>query len=213
MLLKKQGSISVSEVRISAEPRTDFGKGGARRTRRAGKVPAVVYGHGEKPLHISLPSLELAAAIRKGGANQLIAIEVTDGTRELVIPKDIQRDPLRDDIVHADLIIVRRGETVTTDIPINFVGEVEKGGLVVHELTALTVEAEATHIPESIEVDLEGLAIGSQRFVREITVPEGIVIVTDADQAVAAVSEPRAEAAAEPEGEEAAAEGEAPAAE
>lgn len=203
----------MSEVRISAEPRTDFGKGGARRTRRAGKVPAVVYGHGEKPLHISLPSLELAAAIRKGGANQLIAIEVTDGTRELVIPKDIQRDPLRDDIVHADLIIVRRGETITTDIPINFVGEVEKGGLVVHELTALTVEAEATHIPESIEVDLEGLAIGSQRFVREITVPEGIVIVTDADQAVAAVSEPRAEAAAEPEGEEAAAEGEAPAAE
>ena len=201
----------MSEVRISAEPRTDFGKGGARRTRRAGKVPAVVYGHGEKPLHISLPSLELAAAIRKGGANQLIAIEVTDGTRELVIPKDIQRDPLRDDIVHADLIIVRRGETITTDIAINFVGEVEKGGLVVHELTALTVEAEATHIPESIEVDLEGLTIGSQRFVREITVPEGIVIVTDADQAVAAVSEPRSEATAGDEGEEAA-EGEAPAA-
>lgn len=199
----------MSEVRISAEPRTDFGKGGARRTRRAGKVPAVVYGHGEKPLHISLPSLELAAAIRKGGANQLIAIEVTDGTRELVIPKDIQRDPLRDDIVHADLLIVRRGETVTTDISISYVGEGEKGGLVVHELNTLTVEAEATAIPESIEVSIEGLAIGSQRYVREIVVPEGIVILTDGDQVVASVSEPRGEAPAEDE----AAEGEAPAAE
>ncbi|MDA1384842.1 50S ribosomal protein L25/general stress protein Ctc [Glycomyces lechevalierae] len=208
MLLKKQGSISVSEVRISAEPRTDFGKGGARRTRRAGKVPAVVYGHGEKPLHISLPSLELAAAIRKGGANQLIAIEVTDGTRELVIPKDIQRDPLRDEIVHADLLIVRRGEKITTDIQLSFTGEVEKGGLVVHELTAVSVEAEATHIPESIEVDLEGLAIGSQRLVSEIAVPDGIVILTDGDQTVATVSEPRGEAtedeAEAAEGEEAA---------
>jgi large subunit ribosomal protein L25 len=195
----------VSEVRISAEPRTDFGKGGARRTRRAGKVPAVVYGHGEKPLHISLPSLELAAAIRKGGANQLIAIEVTDGTRELVIPKDIQRDPLRDDIVHADLLIVRRGETITTDIPVNFVGEAEKGGLVVHDLNTLTVEAEATHIPESIEVSIEGLAIGSQRYVREVEVPEGIVILSDGDLVLASVSEPRGEAADEDE----AAEGEA----
>ncbi|MQM24956.1 50S ribosomal protein L25/general stress protein Ctc [Glycomyces sp. NEAU-7082] len=198
----------MSEVRISAEPRTDFGKGGARRTRRAGKVPAVVYGHGEKPRHISLPGLEFAAAIRKGGANQLISIEVTDGTRELVIPKDIQRDPLRDDIVHADLLIVRRGETITTDIPINFVGEVEKGGLVVHELTSLTVEAEATHIPESIEVDLEGLKIGSQRTVAEVAAPKGIVIINDPEQTVATVSEPRAEAAAEDEAAEQPAEAE-----
>ncbi|GAA2162925.1 50S ribosomal protein L25/general stress protein Ctc [Glycomyces rutgersensis] len=168
----------------------------------------MVYGHGEKPLHISLPSLELAAAIRKGGANQLIAIEVTDGTRELVIPKDIQRDPLRDEIVHADLLIVRRGEKITTDIQLSFTGEVEKGGLVVHELTAVSVEAEATHIPESIEVDLEGLAIGSQRLVSEIAVPDGIVILTDGDQTVATVSEPRGEAtedeAEAAEGEEAA---------
>ncbi|MCD0442653.1 50S ribosomal protein L25/general stress protein Ctc [Glycomyces sp. A-F 0318] len=197
MLLEKQGSISVSEVRISAEPRTDFGKGGARRTRRAGKVPAVVYGHGEKPRHISLPGLELAAAIRKGGANQLIQVEVTDGTRELVIPKDIQRDPIRDEIVHADLLIVRRGETITTDIPISFTGEVEKGGLVVHELNTLSVEAEATHIPESIEVSIEGLAIGSQRLVSEIEVPKGITVLTDGEQVLATVSEPRGEEPAE----------------
>lgn len=195
----------MSEVRISAEPRTDFGKGGARRTRRAGKVPAVVYGHGEKPRHISLPGLEFAAAIRKGGANQLISIEVTDGTRELVIPKDIQRDPLRDDIVHADLLIVRKGETVTADIPINFVGEAEKGGLVVHELTSLNVETEATHIPESIEVSIEGLAIGSQRYVREIEVPEGVVILTDGDQVLASVSEPRGEETDEEDAEDEAA--------
>lgn len=187
----------MSEVRISAEPRTDFGKGGARRTRRAGKVPAVVYGHGEKPRHISLPGLELAAAIRKGGANQLIQVEVTDGTRELVIPKDIQRDPIRDEIVHADLLIVRRGETITTDIPISFTGEVEKGGLVVHELNTLSVEAEATHIPESIEVSIEGLAIGSQRLVSEIEVPKGITVLTDGEQVLATVSEPRGEEPAE----------------
>ncbi|RRS00244.1 50S ribosomal protein L25/general stress protein Ctc [Glycomyces terrestris] len=204
----------MSEVRISAEPRTDFGKGGARRTRRAGKVPAVVYGHGEKPRHISLPGLEFAAALRKGGLNQLIQVEVTDGTRELVIPKDIQRDPLKDDIVHADLLIVRRGEKITTDVPISFTGEVEKGGLVVHELTSLSVEAEATHIPESIEVDLEGLAIGSQRTVAEVTAPEGVVILNDGEQTVATVAEPRAEAAADDEAEAAAeetAEAEAPA--
>lgn len=192
----------MSEVRISAEPRTDFGKGGARRTRRAGKVPAVVYGHGEKPTHISLPGLEFAAVLRKGGANQLISVEVSDGTRVLVIPKDIQRDALRDDIVHADLLIVRRGERITTDIPINYVGEGEKGGLVVHELNTLSVEVDATAIPESIEVSIEGLAIGSQRYVREITAPEGIEILTDGDQVVASVSEPRGEAEAEDEAAE-----------
>ncbi|SDL50628.1 LSU ribosomal protein L25P [Glycomyces sambucus] len=196
----------MSEVRISAEPRTDFGKGGARRTRRAGKVPAVVYGHGEKPRHISLPGLEFAAVLRKGGLNQLIQVEVTDGTRELVIPKDIQRDPLRDEVVHADLLIVRRGETITTDVPISFSGEVEKGGLVVHELTSLSVEAEATSIPESIEVDLEGLTIGSQRTVAEITAPKGVVILNDGEQTVATVAEPRAEAAADDDTESEAAE-------
>ncbi|WP_344483120.1 50S ribosomal protein L25/general stress protein Ctc [Glycomyces endophyticus] len=204
----------MSEVRISAEPRTDFGKGGARRTRRAGKVPAVVYGHGEKPRHISLPGLEFAAVLRKGGLNQLIQVEVTDGTRELVIPKDIQRDPLRDEVVHADLLIVRRGETITTDVPISFTGEVEKGGLVVHELTSLNIEAEATQIPESIEVDLDGLAIGSQRTVAEITVPKGVVILNDGEQTVATVAEPRAEAAADDDAADAAeetAEAEAPA--
>ncbi|THV42869.1 50S ribosomal protein L25/general stress protein Ctc [Glycomyces buryatensis] len=201
----------MSEVRISAEPRTDFGKGGARRTRRAGKVPAVVYGHGEKPRHISLPGLELAAVLRKGGLNQLIEVQVTDGSRELVIPKDIQRDALKDHIVHADLIIVRRGEKITTDVYISWTGEVEKGGLVVHEHDSLTVEAEATAIPESLEVSLEGLAVGAQRTAGEVVLPEGTVLVTDPETVLASVTVPRAEAAAETEAE--AAEGETPAAE
>lgn len=203
----------MSEVRISAEPRTDFGKGGARRTRRAGKVPAVVYGHGEKPRHISLPSLEFAAVLRKGGLNQLIEIEVTDGSRELVIPKDLQRDPLKDDIVHADLLIVRRGEKVTTEVPVQWTGEVEKGGLVVHEVDVLSVEAEATRIPEAIEVSLEGLAVGSQRTAAEIQVPSGVTLLTEPDTVLASVTVPRAEAAAEGTEEAEGAEGEAASAE
>ncbi|WP_026922419.1 50S ribosomal protein L25/general stress protein Ctc [Glycomyces arizonensis] len=203
----------MSEVRISAEPRTDFGKGGARRTRRAGKVPAVVYGHGEKPRHISLPSLEFAAVLRKGGLNQLIEIEVTDGSRELVIPKDLQRDPLKDDIVHADLLIVRRGETITTEVPVHWTGEVEKGGLVVHEVDALSVEAEATHIPEAIEVSLEGLAVGSQRTAAEIQMPAGVTLLTEPETVLASVTVPRAEAAAESTEEAEGAEGEAASAE
>lgn len=187
----------MSEVRISAEPRTDFGKGGARRTRRAGKVPAVVYGHGEKPRHISLPSLEFAAILRKGGLNQLIEVQVTDGARELVITKDIQRDPLRDDIVHADLLIVRRGEKIITEVPILWTGEAEKGGLVVYEVDDLTVEAEATNIPETIEVSIEGLAVGAQRTAGEIQVPSGITLVTEPDVVLASVTIPRAEAATE----------------
>ncbi|GAB3222028.1 hypothetical protein GCM10027447_08450 [Glycomyces halotolerans] len=163
----------------------------------------MVYGHGEKPRHISLPQLEFAAILRKGGLNQLIEVEVTDGSRELVIPKDIQRDALKDHIVHADLLIVRRGEQITTEVPIHWTGEVEKGGLVVHEVDTLTVEAEATHIPESIEVDLDGLAVGSQRTAGEVTVPKGITVLTDPEIVLASVTVPRAEAAAEETEEEA----------
>jgi large subunit ribosomal protein L25 len=164
----------------------------------------VVYGHGEKPRHISLPGLEFAAVLRKGGVNQLIEVQVTDGSRELVIPKDIQRDPLKDNIVHADLLIVRRGEKITTEVPINWTGEVEKGGLVVHEVDTLTIEADAASIPESIEVSLEGLAVGSQRTATEVALPKGVTLVSDETTILATVTVPRGEVAAE--GEEEAAE-------
>ncbi len=123
----------MSEVRISAEPRTEFGKGGARRTRRAGKVPAVLYGHGEKPKHIALPAREFAAAIRHGGTNQVFDIEVSDGTRALALPKAIQRDPIKDTFEHVDLLIVRRGEKVTVDVPVILIGEAARDTLVMHE--------------------------------------------------------------------------------
>src|SRR5213078_3809765 len=128
----------VSEVRISAEPRTEFGKGGARRTRRAGKVPAVLYGHGEKPRHISLPAREFAAAIRHGGMTQVFNIDISDGTTALALPKSIQRDPIKDTLDHVDLLIVRRGEKVTVEVPIHLIGEAARDTLVVTEHNTLT---------------------------------------------------------------------------
>jgi large subunit ribosomal protein L25 len=133
----------VSEVKISAEPRTEFGKGGARRTRRAGKVPAVLYGHGEKPQHIALPAREFAAAIRHGGLNQVFTIDIAGGSTTLALPKAIQRDPIKDTYEHVDLIIVRRGEQVQVDVPITLTGEAAKNTLVVNESTTLAVVAEA----------------------------------------------------------------------
>ena len=162
----------------------------------------MVYGHGEKPHHIALPSLEFAAVLRKGGLNQLIEIEVSDGSRELVIVKDIQRDAIKDDIIHADLLIVRRGEKITTDVYVTWTGEVEKGGLVVYELDTLTIEAEATAIPETIEVSLEGLAIGAQRSAGEVVLPEGVKLLTDPEMILASVTVPRSEAAEEEESAE-----------
>ena len=114
----------MSEVKISAEPRTEFGKGGARRTRRAGLVPAVLYGHGEAPVHIALPAREFAAAIRHGGLNQVFTIDIAGGTgATLALPKAIQRDPIKDTYEHVDLIIVKRGEKVQVDVPVTLIGE------------------------------------------------------------------------------------------
>ena len=134
----------MSEVRINAEPRTEFGKGGARRTRRAGQVPAVLYGHGEAPKHIALPAREFAAAIRHGGLTQVLDIAVSDGTAHLALPKAIQRDPLKDSFEHVDLLIVRRGEMVTIDVPVVLVGEAARDTMVMHEVQTLSVTADAT---------------------------------------------------------------------
>ena len=202
----------MSEVRISAEPRTEFGKGGARRTRRAGKIPAVLYGHGEKPKHVSLPAREFAAVIRKGGLNQLVSVDISDGTRELCLPKALQRDPIKDTIEHVDLLLVRKGEKVTVEIRIDFTGEPEKGGLLVHNSDTLTVEADATAIPESVELSVEGLEIGGNLTAEAITLPAGTTLVSEPDTLLVQHTMPRAEAEAEAEeegGEEAAAESEA----
>ncbi|MFG1650403.1 50S ribosomal protein L25/general stress protein Ctc [Micromonospora sp. NPDC049275] len=178
----------MSEVKISAEPRTEFGKGGARRTRRAGKVPAVLYGHGEKPKHIALPSREFAAAIRKGGANQLFAIDITDGTQVLALPKAIQRDPIRDTFEHVDLILVRRGEQVTVEVPVHLTGEAARDTLIVHDHDTLSVTADATKVPDHLEASIEGLEAGSSVTAGDVELPSGVELAVDPTLPVAAVT-------------------------
>lgn len=197
----------MSEVKISAEPRTEFGKGGARRTRRAGLVPAVIYGHGEAPRHIAVPAREFAAAIRHGGINTVFELVGPDGTKTLALPKAIQRDPLKDTFEHVDMIIVKRGEQVTVDVPVHLVGEAAKGTLVMHEHDKISLIAEALHLPEFVEASIEGLEAGSHVTAGDIKLPKGAQLAVDADTMVAVVTQ--APTAEQLEGETA----EAPAAE
>jgi len=189
----------VSEVRISAEPRTEFGKGGARRTRRAGKVPAVLYGHGEKPKHIALPAREFAAAIRHGGTSQVFDIEVSDGTKVLALAKAIQRDPIKDTFDHVDLLIVQRGETVTIHLRVVPGGQAGRNTLVMLEHDRLAVLADATRLPETLEASVEGLEAGTRVTAGEIKLPDGVELAADPDLVVAVVA--AAPTAAEMEGE------------
>ena len=202
----------MSEVKISAELRTEFGKGGARRTRRAGKVPAVLYGHGEKPRHIALPAREFAAAIRHGGMTQVFNIEVSDGTTSLALAKAIQRDPIKDTFEHVDFLVVRRGEKVTIEIPVHLVGEAARETMVMHERNSLAVLADATRLPSSLEASIEGLDVGSQVRASDVKLPEGVELAVDPDTIVAIVAAQGGdllEAEEAEAAEEAAAEGEA----
>jgi large subunit ribosomal protein L25 len=178
----------VSEVRISAEPRTEFGKGGARRTRRAGKVPAVLYGHGEKPKHIALPAREFAAALRRGGTMQVFDIEVSDGTRALALAKAIQRDPIKDTFDHVDLLIVRRGEKVTIEVPVVLAGEAARNTLVMLEHDRLAVLADATRLPENLQASVDGLEPGSQVTAADVSLPDGVELAADPNLVVAVVT-------------------------
>ena len=166
----------MSEVRIAAEPRTEFGKGAARRTRRAGKVPAVLYGHGADPVHLSLPGHELMLALKT--SNVLLSLDI-EGKSHLALPRDVQRDPLKGFLEHVDLLLVRRGEKVSVEIPIHVTGELVAGALVTNELTALPVTAEATHIPEEVEISVEGLPIGASIHAGDIELPSGVALSGD----------------------------------
>jgi large subunit ribosomal protein L25 len=177
----------VSEVRINAEPRTEFGKGGARRTRRAGQVPAVLYGHGESPKHIALPARELAAAIRRGGLTQVLDIAISDGTTHLALPKAIQRDPIKDTFDHMDLLIVKRGELVTVDVPVVLVGEAGPATLVMIEAVKLSVTADALKLPEHLEASIEGLEAGSHVTAADVTLPAGVQLAADPETVVAVI--------------------------
>lgn len=178
----------MSEVRLAAETRTEFGKGFARRTRKAGKIPAVLYGHGTDPRHLALPAREFAAAIKKGGANTVLTLDLEGGATELALPKSVVRHPLRDYFEHVDLLVVKRGEKVTVDIPVHLVGDAASGSLVLTDLNTLSIEVEALHIPDAIEVSIEGLEIGSQVLAGQIELPAGAALVTDAEALVVAVN-------------------------
>jgi large subunit ribosomal protein L25 len=180
----------VSEVKISAEPRTEFGKGGARRTRRAGLVPAVLYGHGEKPQHIALPAREFAAAIRHGGLNQVFTIDVTGNSgTTLALPKAIQRDPVKDTYEHVDLIIVKRGEKVQVDVPVTLTGEAARNTLVVNESNTVAVVAEAMHLPSGFDVSIEGLEAGAQVTAGDVPLPTGVELAVEPDFVLAIISQ------------------------
>jgi len=192
----------VPEVKLIAELRTEFGKGAARRIRRAHKVPAVLYGHGTAPIHIALPGHETLLALRT--ANALLSIEV-NGSSQLALPKQVQRDPLKHTIEHVDLVIVRRGEKVTVDVPVQLEGEAGPETLVVVDHNSIPIEAEATNIPQRILVSVEGLPPGTQILARDLQLPAGstvdlepetlIVNITNAPTAEAVEAE-RAEAEA-----------------
>ena len=172
----------MSETRLTAETRTEFGKGGARRTRRDGKVPAVIYGHGAEVRHLSLPGHELMLALKT--PNVLIRLEGLPGRAGLALPKAVQRDPLKGFIEHVDLIEVRRGEKVTVEIPIRVTGEVFPGGLLDQQLVQIPVEAEATHLPDGIDVDVEGMEVGTAVHAKDLELPEGSTLQIDPDTLV-----------------------------
>jgi len=194
----------MSEVKLTAETRTEFGKGAARRIRRDNKVPGVLYGHGSDPLHLTFPGHDLLLALRT--PNVLISLDIDGKTSELAIPKSVQRDPLKGFLEHVDLQLVQRGEQVTVEIPVQTEGELAPGGnLLEHVLNALPVEAEATHIPEAVTVSVEGLAAGASVLAKDIALPKGVTLAVEEDAVVLQVLAAQVEEAAEgAEGEEAA---------
>ncbi|MFD1662327.1 50S ribosomal protein L25/general stress protein Ctc [Streptomyces caeni] len=190
----------MSEVKLAAETRTEFGKGAARRIRRASKVPGVLYGHGSDPLHLTLPGHDLLLALRT--PNVLISLDIDGETRALAIPKAVQRDPLKGFLEHVDLLLVKRGEKVNVEVPVHTEGELAPGGnLLEHVLAALPVEAEATHIPEAVTVSIEGLAAGASVHAKDITLPSGVSLAVDEDAVILQVLAAQAEEAVEGEEE------------
>lgn len=167
------------EVRIAAEPRTEFGKGAARRERRAHRVPAVLYGHGTDTRHITLPGHDVMMALKT--PNVLIRLDGLPGGNALVLPKAVQRDPIRGFIQHVDLVLVRRGEKVTVEVPIQVNGEVFSGGLLDQQMVQISIEAEATNIPPAIEVDVQDMEVGTTVNAGDLKLPSGASLAVDPD--------------------------------
>ncbi len=178
----------MSEDLIKAEPRTEFGKGAARRIRRENKIPAVIYGHGNDPVHVTLPGHDTMMAIKHGGANAVLNIDI-EGKVQLALTKQVQADPIKGFIEHVDFVAVKKGEKVTVEVPVVLVGEAAKETFVQVESNVVTLEAEATHIPEQIEVSIEGLEAGTQITAAELELPKGSNLVTDGEQLVVNISQ------------------------
>jgi large subunit ribosomal protein L25 len=176
----------VSDVKIAAELRTEFGKGAARRIRRADKVPAVLYGHGTDPLHLTLPGHDTMLALKT--RNVLITLDIDGRDNELALPKHVQRDPIKGHIEHVDLILVRRGEKVTVDVPVIVVGEAAPETLVNLENPTIALQAEATNLPVGIEVSIEGLLAGTQIHAKDLVLPQGSTLAADEDLLVVNVT-------------------------
>ena len=202
-----------TDTKVVAELREQFGKGFARRLRAAGKIPAVIYGHGTDPVHVALPGHQVSLLIRR--ANALLELEIA-GKQQLTLVKDVQKDPVHQIIEHIDLLVVKKGEKIQVDVPVSVIGEPFPGTIANLENTTVTLEVEATHIPQNVEVSVEGLEDGTHITAGELTLPRGATLVTEADTLVVGVALPPApvEDEAEESEEGAEAEGdEAPAAE
>ena len=177
----------MSEVRLAAESRTEFGKGAARRTRRSGKIPAVLYGHGSDPKHLALPALEFARVVREHGTNAVLSLELNGGS-ELALTKTVTTHPIKNYIEHVDLLLVQRGEKVTIDVPVVLVGDAAPATLVTQELSTIQVEADALNLPEHVEVQIAGVQAGTQIQASDVVPPAGTSLVTDGEALVAAIN-------------------------
>jgi large subunit ribosomal protein L25 len=195
----------MAEITINATKRTEFGKGASRRDRRAGNVPAVIYGHGEAPQHVALPLRELGAALKS--ANVLLDV-VVDGKTELTLPKSVTRNPLTGVLAHIDLVIVRRGERVKVEVPVHTTGKHDVDGILEHMHNTIEVEAEATSIPQFLELNMDGMMAGETRYASDVVLPAGVTLVSESNMPVIHLSErstiveetPTAEAAAPADG-------------
>ena len=184
----------MAEVKIVGTTRTEFGKGASRRARRDGLVPAVIYGHGEKPLHITLPAKELGVALKQ--SNVLLDITI-DGKNELTLPKVIVRDFLKQILEHVDLVLVRRGEKVVVSVPVHTVGEHDRDGILEHVNNTIDVRVDASSIPSFLEVDIQGLAAGSSKYAADVVLPAGVELESDPKTIVVHLSEKSTAAAEE----------------
>jgi len=192
----------VAEAHIAAETRTEFGKGAARRTRRAGKIPAVLYGHGTDPQHLALPELEFKRIVREQGRNAVITIDIA-GRPQLALTKTVVAHPIRPYIEHVDLLVIRRGEKVTVDVALVVTGDAQPGSLVTQELNTLEVECDVSSIPEQIEVSVEDARIGTQIHAGDLTLPANTTLRADAELLVVnVVAATEADAGEEPEAAE-----------